>query len=254
MFKFFSNFTKAAVNDSTKGVQTFLATKFPDTASKADMMALEQNLDKFTLKVRELTRKRDKEKKDYDEIVASEEKMIAVAERWQSQLETAKGKAKTELSKKLNDLVGKIEVLDPKIEKEKMEWDQAEKALAMFKNLADKAAQKFKDYKANWEAAQNRMDLSEAKMEAAKMEADHNKMVAGIDDIGSSTTALDAMNAKADAIEDKADSMKLKEELLAGSGDITDDADFQAALDEIDEEENPKGDISDRLSSLKKRR
>ncbi len=251
-FQFVKNFSKQKAQDAGKSIVQSLASWDPEAASAAEIESMEEKLNTLTQKVAEARQSYLKEKKEADEIEALYNQRLKAAEILQEKLAAAPGNSQIETA--LEQVVATLEEMQPEIEREIQEADEAKAFMQELEELAKLSADKLKTARKSLDSAKRDMERAKIREHQAKEQSERAADLAGLrkqsDDLGS---ALDAMRREADSANAKADAARTKAKLLAPTKQEADNDVLAEAMKEAAGEPTQPTAISDRLAALKRK-
>ncbi|WP_027184378.1 hypothetical protein [Desulfovibrio inopinatus] len=252
-FQFVKNFGKQKAQDAGKSIVQSLASWDPEAASAAEIESMEERLNSLTQKVAEARQSYQKEKKEADEIEALYNQRLKAAEILQEKLTADPGNSQIETA--MEQVVATLEEMQPDIEREIQEAEEAKAFMQELEDVAKIAADKLKTARKTLDAAKRDMERAKIREGQAKEQSERAAELAGLrkqsDDLGS---ALDAMRREADKANAQADAARTKAKLLAPTKQETvgNDALAEAMKEAAGEPAKPTA-ISDRLAALKRK-
>ncbi|MBF0333649.1 MAG: hypothetical protein HQL40_08380 [Alphaproteobacteria bacterium] len=230
----------------------------PDTAVKADLVMLEQALDKASALVAELRASLNKEIREAEAAEAKFNQALKAAEILEGKAASADPAAKPAIEASLARLVAQIEELARIRDAEARDVTEAEQLLAESEAAHREKAAKLTVAKGSLDNAVREMKRATIEAERAKEKADAAARVAGLrgDDSASGIdVALNAMTAKTQALRQEAEAARVKREALTSNLSASGDANIDAALAEAGKGGGADAsDVAGRLAALRARR
>ncbi|MGZ8924479.1 MAG: hypothetical protein ACXW2E_01215 [Nitrososphaeraceae archaeon] len=246
---FFKNFAKVKKDQIGSGLVELAANLDPNAVSEA---AIKQKMDEHNEYVRQLVDAKQefaREKREFDEIQLLYNKKLAAAER--AQLALDKNPADTEAAQALNELVEGIEKMLVQLEKEKREFENAEKFLVEMQSAADGVAKELLNLREQVTATKQSIKQAEIDSEQARKERERAETIAGLrSNVNKYDTALSALQKQADAKSKEAEVHRIAAEQLRKP--VTPVSTAAARfMDEVDNQPSSTETLQERLNRLK---
>lgn len=237
------------VND---GVQ-LLVSWDPKSATDAELRTMEHHLDELGLRVAAARQSMTKEQQEYDAIVALQHQRMKAAELLEGQLAAESDPAKRAgLEKSLETLIQMLEAMQPDVDREKHENEEAHSFLEQLEQAYAEAGAKLKAARSQLEQAQRDMERAENQRRMAEERAEQARQAAGLAQATSGlNTALKAMQDKAQANLLAADAASHKSALLKPSQPEAEDQNIAAALAAASGHAPQPTSLADRLAKLR---
>ena len=250
--RWFTNYGKVVSTGLVNEIQKMLVRIDPESATEADILLLEDNLDKLTKQASEQIREAQRERKEADEIVKEYNQRLAAIEILQADVKEETDQARIDI---INEtILSELTILEemvPQIEQEKKEAEEAEEDLSVTKELATIAAKKLKEARANLEKAKKNLDRQKRNVEREEERLKRSEELKGLTTkVTQLNTALDVMTKEAQEMEAKAAAIKMKGELLGAGNDAKSDI-MKEAMARATGKPVQTASTSDRLAALK---
>lgn len=257
IFGFLKSFGKNKFGQVGESITQKIVAWDPETASQAEIENMIEELDKVTREAGKAKADFEREKSEAEAVQKNYDRYISAADVLNGQLEAAKsagdeGKAK-ELEQSLDKLLKDLENMNPEVEREAREADEARVYYEELKNLAETAADKVKTARAQLDKAKRDMRMAEVEQQRAQARAEKAEQIAGLKHETSSLgVALASMNKQADEARASAEASEMKAKLLSPQAQ-TKDENIEAALKTVAGEKASEGSLSDRLAALRRK-
>lgn len=188
----------------------------PQTASKAQILMMETELDKLGKRVAEAEAELRREHRETLELKQIYEQYMAAAQILEAKL-SAEGEsdksADTEAS--LVRIIEKLELMKPEIEREEREDLEAEAWRGELRHAFEELAQKIRNADNELRSACRQMDVANLQKDRAVDQDYHARAAAGLtSSISSLSVALDSMNQETARVRAETEALKLKAGLL----------------------------------------
>ncbi|MDD5271460.1 MAG: hypothetical protein PHU14_01950 [Methylovulum sp.] len=240
---FFKNYGIQKAKDISRLLGEAIVKFDPEGATEAAIAEIEEKFDKLNLSFSNAKKAWEKEHKEAEAITALYNQRLAAAEFLQANPEKAAA---------LNQLVTLLEDMQPDIEREKQEADDAKLYMDELEGLVKQYADKLKTARHTLEQAKRQMAHAELLKERAQDKAEAAKMASGLSGSSSSlSSALDHINKLAENSLAAADAANRKASLLQPT-QAEDNPDIKAAMDAVSGKAPAATSIQDRLAALKK--
>lgn len=251
LIPFFKNFIGAKGHAAAENVVKAMVALDPEAATRADLLSMEQDLDRAGTMIAKLRADLSHEQTEYDALKRQYGELMGAAEVLQRR--SAAAPDDTSIKASLASLLDRIEHMVPELDREKHDVESTQSLLTEAEATYQDKAQALASAKANLDRA--RHDLARAGLEEqrANERAEQAKAVAGLKSSGASglTIALDTMKASADEARQRADAATMKAQALTNVKDAKTDANVASALAEA-KGAAPAQSLSDRLAALKR--
>lgn len=257
MFSFMTSFLGAKGKEIGQEVVQALVEMDPEAATQAQLEQMEKDLDQAGLVLQKIRADHDREVREADAATKRYDQMMAAAEHLQKQLDDPATPAdrKPGLETSLAKLVAQLEEFAPEVDRERADVVEVQA-------LLDEAHEAYKIKAQALAQAKQKLDRAKRDMQRASMEQERSEEkarraaeVAGLrQGTGNKlNVALDAMQRRAEEARAKAAASKMKSEALSQVASAPEgDPNIAAALKAVEGTARP-GNLSDRLSALKKR-
>jgi chromosome segregation ATPase len=255
MFPFFKNFVQAGGAQATEAMTNALVKASPETATRAQLQTMEDDLDNAGRLITKLQDELAEERKTYDRINSQYTQMMRAAEGLQTKIEAEKDpETKGSLTTSLNNLLAKIEQIVPELDQDKKDIDATQALLADAETAYKEKATELTNAKANLDRAKHDMQHATIEEQRAAQRAETARSVAGLrSQTGTGlNVALDSMNKSAEEARQRARSNDMKAHALTGAKKAEEDPNIKAAMDEAAGKEANHS-VADRLAALKRR-
>ena len=254
IWKFLSRVGKKQAGNALESFTQAVVAFDPETASEAQISLMEEELDKLGKRVGKAEMDVKKDHEETQALLTQYDRYLAAAERIEGQLEGAEEGQRSKLEESLEKLVAEQERLNPEIERERQEDQEAEAFATELRQAYDVAAEKLKKAQVQLKQAQRRMEQARMKKERALERAEGVRQAAGLSSsMGGLDTALNAMDKETEKAETTSRAAELKIGAF-GQTEITDDPNIAAALEAADKPALPASSTRDRLSALRSRK
>jgi len=200
----------------------------PETASEAQISLMEEELDKLGVRVGKAEQAVKKDHEETQALLTQYNRYMSAAERLEGQLQQADDNERTSLDASMAKLIDELERLQPEIDREKQEDQDAESFAAELRQAYDEAAEKLKKSKTQLTQAQRRMEQARLQKERSEERAQSVRESAGLSSsMGGLDTALSAMEKESEKAENASRAAELKIGAF-GKQEITDDPNISA--------------------------
>lgn len=245
---FLRNFLAAQGDNVTKGVVKAMVELDPESASKADLATMEQDLDRAGRAIAKLRADLVSEQKELEAVEKQYGQLMGAAEVLQKRIAAG---ADASVQTSLTNLLNKIEHIVPELDRDRQTVKDTESLLHEAETAYAAKAEGLRQAKHNLEDAKH--DLAHAKIEEERADerAQQAAVVAGLKESTTSnlSTALNSMRAAASDARQRAESHNMKAAALTGD-EAAEDANVKSALAEANPV--PEKSLSDRLNSLRR--
>ena len=262
IWKFLSRVGKKQAGNALESFTQAVVAFDPETASEAQISIMEEELDKLGKRVGKAEMDVKKDHEETQALLSQYDRYLAAAERLEGQLDGAEeGQLdgaeegqRPALEESLEKLVSELERLNPEIERERQEDQEAEAFAAELRQAYDTAAEKLKQAQTQLKQAQRKMEQARMKKERALERAEGVRQAAGLSSsLGGLDTALNAMEKETEKAETTSRAAELKIGAF-GQTEITDDPNIAAALEAAEKPALPASSSRDRLAALRARK
>ena len=254
IWKFLSRVGKKQAGNALESFTQAVVAFDPETASEAQISLMEEELDKLGKRVGKAEMDVKKDHEETQALLSQYDRYLAAAERLEGQLEGAEEGQRPALEESLEKLVSELERLNPEIERERQEDQEAEAFAAELRQAYDAAAEKLKQAQTQLKQAQRRMEQARMKKERALERAEGVRQAAGLSSsLGGLDTALNAMDKETEKAETTSRAAELKIGAF-GQQEITDDPNIAAALEAAEKPALAASSSRDRLAALRARK
>lgn len=253
MFKFLSKIGKQKVKSAGQSITEAIVRFDPEAATEAAIEMMDEHVDSLSLEAAKMRQEYEREQQEADTIKATYNKRIDAANHIQSQIDAAKTKKESEkLNNSLNTLLDSIEEMQPDVQREVDEANDAKQVLGQLESALEMAVGKLKTARSDHKKAKNEMKKAEFQRKNAEANEKRQSMLAGItSESDSLSTAINTMKSVAQDDLAKADAANRKAKLLQTS-DITDDQTIAEAMNSVSGVMDEPESSPDRLSRLSK--
>jgi len=254
--QFISNFFGVKVDDAVNGAMEALVRFDPKAATEAELRTMEQNLDQLGRNVADARATFDKEHKEAEAIRDLHAQRMSAAEKLQAQYETEQDAGKKAgLEKSLGTILTMLEKMQPELDREEQEAQDAKEFLDLLSQRYQEAGEKLKTARSALEAAQRDMARSAQQRQIAEERAEAARQAAGLTKATSTiNVALKAMQDNAERNTRESQSLKMKADMLRPSNPEQEDANIAAAMREAAGVAPAPTGLADRLAALKSRK
>lgn len=252
MLSFIRNLIGVKADQAVDGAVAAIVRWDPQSATEAELLTMEQNLDEVGRQVAQARAGFDKERREADAIQALSRQRMAAAEQISAAIAAATDPAtKADLERSLGTLVAMLEEMAPEVDREKQDVVDAEGFLRSLEETYQQAGQKLKSARAELTRAQRDMGRAEQQRAMAERKADAARQAAGLAKATSGlSVALKAMQDSAARDLQEAEAANAKARLLTPTRPETEDRHIAAAMAAARGEAAP-GNLSDRLAALR---
>ncbi len=254
MITFFRNLVGVKKDQAVTSAVEAIVRWDPQSATEAELRTMEQHLDELGRQVAQARITFDRERKEADAIQSLSRQRMAAAEQLQGRMEAEADPArKAELERSLATLVSMLEGMAPDIEREEEDAKDAGEFLRTLEETYNQAGQKLKSARDELERARRDMGRAAQQRDVAQQRAEAARQAAGLSQATSGlSVALKAMQDNAARDLAQAEAANAKAKLLAPTRPEKDDPHIAAAMNQVTGGA-PAGNLSDRLSALRKR-
>lgn len=262
IFGFLSSFGKEQLGQVGQSLMQKIVSWDPETATQAEIEEMIKDLDKITKEVGKAKTEYDKENAEALAIQKNYDRFVAAAEILDKQLQEAavagNSAKERELGSSLEKLLKELETMQPEVEREAKEAEDARVFYEELHAMATQTADKVKTARDQLTAAKRDMQKAEMQQKMAAERAKRAEHLSGLrKDTGSLGVALEAMNRQAIEARSKAEASTLKAKLLhteAAPKDNNIEAALRLASGKPDVQALPSAEnFRSRLEALKKK-
>lgn len=255
MFPFLKNFVGTGGQQAAEAAASALVKLAPETATRAELATMEEDLDKAGRTITKLQTELADENRQYDAINAQYSQMMSAAEVLQKQIDdpnTPEDK-RNSLAASLANLLGKIETIVPELDRDRQDVEATQALLKDAEEAYQEKAVALTQAKSNLDRAKHDMQHAAIEEDRAKMREDTAKVVAGLKTGPSSglNVALDSMQKSAQSARERAAASNMKAKALTSVKDAGEDPNIKAAMAAAAGTTSEKS-LSDRLAALKR--
>lgn len=252
---FFKNFLGASSAQAMQSLATSIVKLDPETASKADLLTMEQDLDRAGVVISKLRIDLNREIAERDTVAKRYKQLMGAAEVLQGHLKdpASPEEMRASWAASLERLLTQIEGVVPELNREKQDVEQTQALLNDAEAAYKDKANALVAAKGNLERAKHDLQHATIQEDRAKDRANQAAVVAGLrtSNTNGLTTALDAMHQSAEAARERATSADMKADALRGAQVSQDDPNIAAAIRTAEAQEQPSGSLDERLAALK---
>lgn len=245
---FLKNFGIVKAEQACEGTVNVLAWLDAEGVSEA---AVKQKQDEHSELVKQLVDAQadfKREKREFDDILSVYNKKLAAAERAQADLE--KDPTNTEAATALSELLESVEKIAPKLDKEKREFEAAEKWLTELQKAANDVAQELLGLREQLNETKNAIKQADIQLEQAQKQQKRAETIAGLrTNSNKFDVALNALQKQADSKQKEIEAARITTEQLTRPVETTSSA-ASKYLDETAEAPVTES-LQDRLARLK---
>lgn len=254
IWRFLSRVGKKQAGNALESFTQAVVAFDPETASEAQISLMEEELDKLGKRVGKAEMDVKKDHEETQALLTQYDRYLAAAERLEGQLEGVEEGQRSTLEESLEKLVAELERLNPEIERERQEDQEAEAFATELRQAYDVAAEKLKQAQVQLKQAQRKMEQARMKKERALERAEGVRQAAGLSSsLGGLDTALNAMEKETEKAETTSRAAELKIGAF-GQTEITDDPNISAALEAAEKPALPASSTRDRLAALRSKK
>lgn len=255
MFSFLKSFVGVKGKQLGRDIVEAIVEMDPNAATQAQLLQMEQDLDKAGLVLQKIRTDHDREVREAEAITKRYDQMMAAAELLQGKIASATESERPSIEASLAKLVAQLEQLAPEVDQEKADVVEVEALLDETQGAYKAKAEALASAKQNLDRATRDMQRAVLQEERADEKARRAAEVAGLR--GQSTNklgiAVDAMHRRADEARAKAAASSMKADTLAiVHRKQEEDPNIAAALRAV-EGGAASGDLVGRLAALKKK-
>jgi chromosome segregation ATPase len=255
MFSFIRNLVGVKTDQAVSSAVAALVQWDPQSATEAELRTMEQHLDELGRRVAEARMAYERERREADAITQLSGQRMAAAEqlhqRSQAEADPAR---KAELERSLATLVGMLEQMNPDVDREKQDVEDAGEFLRSLEEAYEQAGGKLKMARSELTRAQRDMSRAGQQRQMAEQRADAARQAAGL---ASSTSGLNvALKAMQDTAQRNlaaAEAANAKARLLKPSRPEQDDPNIVEAMAKASGQLPATGNLTERLDMLRGR-
>lgn len=253
MLEFMRNLVGVKANKAVQAGVEALVRWDPQSASEAELRAMEQRLDELGRQVAQARLSYDKETREAEAIQALSAQRMAAAEQLQSQYNAETDPAKkAALEKSLTTLVTMLEQMAPEVDREKKDAADAKEFLEMLEKTYAEAGGKLREGRAQLERAQRDMARAGQQRQMAEQQAEAARRAAGLSTSTSSlNVALKAMQDAAARDLTNAEAASMKTKLLKPTRPEQEDPHIAEAMRIASGQPAAPTSLTDRLAALR---
>lgn len=212
-FNFFKNFTKAKAVQAEQGLVNFAARIDADGVSEAAVLQKMEEHQEVVAQVIEAQTSFKKEKKEFDDILALYNRKLTAAGRAQSDLEV--DPSNKDAAQALTELLDSIEKLAPKLDKEKAEFESAERWLNEIQSASNDIAKELLSIREQINETKSAIKEADLAVTRANKEKEQAERLAGLRSSSNKfDVAIGALQKQAEDKQKEADAAKLTAEQL----------------------------------------
>jgi DNA repair exonuclease SbcCD ATPase subunit len=255
MYSFIRNLVGVKTDQAVNSAVEAIVRWDPQSATEAELRAMEQQLDILGRQVAEARMAFDKEKREADTIQTLSQQRMAAAEQLQHRLETETDPArKAELERSLLTLVSMLEGMAADVDREKQDAVDAAEFLHSLEDTYQQAGQKLKSARDELNRAQRDMGRAAQQRDMAERRAEAARQAAGLSGATSGlTVALKAMQDNASRNLVSAEAANAKARLLAPTRPEQDDPNIAMAMAQVQGRLPAPTNLNDRLATLRQK-
>jgi hypothetical protein len=202
-FSFLKFFGKAKVDELNQSLKEQLVKMCPETATAAELAAMDEQLVKLTDKLQELKSKMKKELGEAEIAKTSFNENLEICNVLQKRIDA--GENVKENTEALNQLVADMEIQKSDVEREIEEAEAAKVTFEEYEVLVNQYSEKVKSARRNIEAAKNKVERAQIKqMNALEKERQAKEKAGLLKNMSATNTVLDTFNKIAEDAENKA--------------------------------------------------
>jgi chromosome segregation ATPase len=255
LMPFLKNFVGAGGTQVVENVTAHLVGLAPETASKAELATMEEDLDNAGRTITRLQSELTQEQHSFDLINTQYSEMMAAAELLQKQVDdpAISDEKRSSLGKSLAGLLEKIEHIVPDLDHKREDIEATSAFLKDAETAYQEKSQALLAAKGNLDRAKHDMDHAALEEDRARKHAEDAKVIAGLKTgTGSGlNVALDAMQKTATEARERAAANNMKAKALTSAKDAGEDENVKAALAQVKGTTSEKS-LSDRLAQLRR--
>lgn len=255
LMPFFKNFVGAKGTEAAHSLASALVRLDPETASKADLLTMEQDLDRAGGVIAKLRTDLSSERRELDAITKTYRELMGAAEVLQGQIDspTASDADKASKQTSLTKLLARLESVVPELNRDKQDVAQTEALLNDAQTAYKGKADALVAAKGNLDRARHDLQHAEIQEGRAHDRAEQAAVVAGLKSSPTSglTTALNVMQESADAARQRAESADMKAAAISGAQSSSEDPNIASALAQSKGIPEGGSSLADRLAALK---
>lgn len=255
LMPFLKNFVGSGGTQVVENVTAHLVSLAPETASKAELVTMEDDLDNAGRTITRLQSELAQEQHAFDLINTQYGEMMAAAELLQKQVDdpATSDDKRASLSKSLNGLLEKIEHIVPDLDHKREDIVSTSDFLKDAEQAYQEKSQALLAAKSNLDRAKHDMEHAALEEDRAKKHAEDAKVIAGLKTGASSglNVALDAMQKAATEARERASANNMKAKALTSAKDAGEDENVKAALAQVKGSTSEKT-LADRLAQLRR--
>lgn len=253
---FLKNFIGTKGHDAVAAFTKAVVQLDPVAASAADLLTMEQDLDKAGRAIASLRTELSTEQKEYDAVNSQYAEMMSAAELLQTRITAAKtDEQKASLEKSLANLVSKIEPMVAQLDRHKHDMEQTQALLTDAESVYQEKANSLTSAKSNLDAARHDLQHANLEEERSKQRADQAAVVAGLRTSNTTglNTALSVLQQSATEARERATAAEMKAKSLGAATTGAHDDNIASALAEVRSHgESSTKSLTERLAGLKR--
>lgn len=232
MLGFMKNLVGVKTDQLMQNSVEFLVKLDPKAATEAEIRQMEEQLDKLGSELAEARIAFDREKKEAEAIEQLAAQRMAAAEKLEQQMLAETDPARqAALEKSLMTLIEMLEKMNPEVERERRDAEEASEFMDMLEATYRDMGEKLRNSRSELERAQRDMKKAEQQRAASQRRAEAARRAAGLAGATSGlSVALKAMREAAEEDMKEAEAARMKAELLQPTKPEEDDPNIAAAL------------------------
>lgn len=232
MLGFISNLVGVKADQLMQNSVEYLVKLDPKAATEAEIRQMEEQLDKLGSELAEARIAFNREKKEAEAIEQLAAQRMAAAEKLEQQMLAETDPARqAALEKSLMTLISMLEKMNPEVERERRDAEEAGEFMGMLENTYQDMGDKLRNARSELERAQRDMKKAEQQRAASERRAEAARRAAGLASATSGlSVALKAMRESAEEDMKEAEAARMKAELLQPTKPEEDDPNIAAAL------------------------
>lgn len=211
---FLKNFGAVKYEQGSEGLVNFLASVDADGVSETAIKQKQEEHDAIVKQVIEAQNDLKKEKKEFDDVLAEYNQKLAGVERAQAALDADPNNSRAATA--IVELLEAVEKLAPKLDKEKREYEDAERWLKEIQQASDEIARELLGLREQINEAKQANKQAELDLERANKQVAQAEQLAGLRKASNKfNTAMSALQKQAAEKQAEADAAKLKAQQLS---------------------------------------
>ncbi|MBF0130256.1 MAG: hypothetical protein HQL33_09700 [Alphaproteobacteria bacterium] len=255
MFSFMQHFFGVKGKQLGKDIVEAIVSIDPESASQAQLLQMETDLDKAGMVLQKIRADLDREVREAEAATKRYDQMMSAAEHLQARIDDPATTDKASIEASLAKLVTQLEEFAPQVEQERRDVVEVQALLDEAQAAYKAKAAALSGAKQHLDRAKHDMQRATIQQERAEEKARRAAEIAGLrgDSGNKLTIAVDAMSRRAEEARAKAAAASMKAETLSLTSAKTDDDPNIVAAMKLASGGAVSGSLTDRLAALKKK-